>query len=367
MYYKIFSTKKRLINPRPSPDKTPALSVGLGIQAHIRKLFKGSLAIRVVTAGSTNACEQELTALGNPFYDVERFGIHFVAFCLALESLSGAPAGEKAGCLRVIFCELERLANHLGDIGAIMTDTGFTFGGSHGARLRETVMQMNERLTGSRFLRGVNTFGGVSKEIAPEMARRMDRELDELRKDFSEVMAVAEESHSLLNRLKNTGILPSSAARDHGVVGVAGRAVGFTADARVDYPYAAYDKFPPEIATEESGDVYARFSVRVREVYSSLDLIKKALLEMPGSGDVHLPRGDHFKKNSYAVGIVEGWRGDIVCLIATDAQGSISRVAVRDPSVLNWTALSYAAVGNIVPDFPLINKSFNLSYSGNDL
>ena len=201
---------------------------------------------------------------------------HSLAFCLALESLSGSPAGEKAGYLRVIFCELERLANHLGDIGAIMTDTGFTFGGSHGARLREMVMQLNERLTGSRFLREVNTFGGVSKEIAPEMAGRLDAELDELRKDFSEVMAVAEESHSLLNRLKNTGILPSRAARDHGVVGVAAKAVGFAADARVDYPYAAYGQLPPDIATEKSGDVYARFSVRVKEVYSSLGLDQKS-------------------------------------------------------------------------------------------
>jgi Ni,Fe-hydrogenase III large subunit/Ni,Fe-hydrogenase III component G len=292
---------------------------------------------------------------------------HSLAFCLAIESLSGIPAGEKAGYLRVIFCELERLANHLGDIGAIMTDTGFTFGGSHGARLREIVMQMSERLTGSRFLRGVNTFGGVSKEITPETAGRIDKELDELRKDFSEVMAVAEKSHSLLNRLKNTGVLPSIAARDHGVVGVAGKAVGFAADARWDYPYAAYDQFPPDIATEESGDVYARFSIRVKEVYSSLDLIKKALRGMPGSSDVHPRRSDCFKKNAYALGIVEGWRGDIVYLIATDDRGSISRVAVRDPSFLNWTALSYAAVGNIVPDFPLINKSFNLSYSGNDL
>ncbi len=292
---------------------------------------------------------------------------HSLAFCLALESLSGVPAGEKTGYLRAIFCELERLANHLGDIGAIMTDTGFTFGGSHGARLREMVMQMNERLTGSRFLRGVNTFGGVSREIAPEMAGRLDMDLDELRKDFSEVMAIAEDSHSLLNRLKNTGILALISARDHGVVGVAGKAVGLAADARVDYPYAAYDKLPPDIAMEESGDVYARFAVRVKEVYSSLDLIKKALRGMPGSSDVHPQRNEHFKKNAYAVGIVEGWRGDIVYLIATDNQGSISRVAVRDPSFLNWTALGYAAVGNIVPDFPLINKSFNLSYSGNDL
>ena len=200
--------------------------------------------------------------------------------------MSKTPAGEKAGYLRVLFCELERLANHLGDIGAIMTDTGFNFGGAHGARLREMVMQMNERLAGSRFLRGVNRLGGgVAKEITPEMAGRIDGELAALRDDFSEVIAVAENSHSLLNRLKNTGILPATTARDHGVIGVAGKAVGFAADARVDYPYAAYDKLVPEIATEEGGDVYARFTVRVREVYSSIDLIQRALRCLPPSDD----------------------------------------------------------------------------------
>jgi Ni,Fe-hydrogenase III large subunit len=293
---------------------------------------------------------------------------HSLAFCLALESLSGTRTGETTGWLRVIFCELERLANHLGDIGAIMTDTGFNFGGAHGARLREMVMQMNERLTGSRFLRGVNTIGGViAKAITSEIAACLDAELEGLRKDFSEVMDVALESNSLLNRLKNTGVLDARTARDHGVIGVAGKAVGFFADARVDYPYAAYDKLPFEVATEHGGDVYARFAVRVKEVDSSIGLIQRALRNLPPQGDVNMPCAHDLKKNAYAVGIVEGWRGDIVTLIATDAHGDISRVSVRDPSFLNWTALGYAAVGNVVPDFPLINKSFNLSYSGNDL
>jgi len=293
---------------------------------------------------------------------------HSLAFCLALESLYDTPAGEKASWLRVIFCELERLANHLGDIGAIMTDTGFNFGGAHGARLREIVMQMNERLTGSRFLRGVNAIGGVvCKEITPEIAARLDAELEGLRKDFSEVMDVALESNSLLNRLKNTGILDAHTARDHGVIGVAGKAVGFSSDARVDYPYGAYDKLPLDVATENGGDVYARFTVRVKEVYSSFGLIRRALRNLPPQGDVNVPCAHELRKDAYAVGIVEGWRGDVVFLVATDNHGDISRVAVRDPSFLNWTALGYAAVGNVVPDFPLINKSFNLSYSGNDL
>ena len=292
---------------------------------------------------------------------------HSLAFCLALESLCGITASEKTNYLRVIFCELERIANHLGDIGAIMTDTGFNFGGAQGARLREMVMQINERLTGSRFLRGVNIPGGVSRDIMPDAAEGLSNELDRLAEDFSEVMAVAEGSHSLLNRLKDTGILAHRTARDHGVIGVAGKATGFAADARADYPYAAYDKLTFDIATEKSGDVYARFHVRVKEVYSSFALIKQALENLPSAGGSGAPCVPDFKNNSYALSIVEGWRGDIVYLVATDRHGNISRVDVRDPSFLNWTVLGHAGRGNMVPDFPLINKSFNLSYSGNDL
>ena len=292
---------------------------------------------------------------------------HALAFCLALESLAGVEISQKANYLRVIFSELERLANHLGDIGAIMTDTGFNFGGAHGARLRETVMRVNERLTGSRFLRGVNVVGGVAKDIGQEAREELLKEMNRVRKDFSEVMDIAGNSSSLLNRLKNTGILDYQIAKDHGVIGVAGRAVGFAVDARVDYPYAAYDEMGVEIVTENTGDVYARFSVRVKEVYSSVEILKRALRDLPQSGSLDSAQSPIFKKGSYAVGIVEGWRGDIVYLVATDSHGEISRVDVRDPSFLNWTALGYAGQGNMVPDFPLINKSFNLSYSGNDL
>ncbi|MDO8721924.1 MAG: NADH-quinone oxidoreductase subunit C, partial [Syntrophales bacterium] len=292
---------------------------------------------------------------------------HSLAFCLALESLNGTATGERKDYLRVVYSELERLANHLGDIGAIMADTGFNFGGAHGARVREIVMQINKRLTGSRFLRGVNVPGGVTKDIAPETLSLLDKELNELNGDFSEVMTVAEDSNSLLNRLKNTGVLPYGIAKDHGVIGVAGKALGIAADARIDYPYAAYDTLAFDVATEKSGDVYARFYVRVREVYSSIGLIKKALKNLRQTGEISASNTSDFRRNSYAVGIVEGWRGDIVYLVATDSSGNISRVDVRDPSFLNWTVLGHAARGNMVPDFPLINKSFNLSYSGNDL
>jgi len=143
--------------------------------------------------------------------------------------------------------------------------------------------------------------------------------------------------------------------------------VGFQLDARKDYPYAAYGKLEFDIATENDGDVLSRFRVRVKEVTSSIGLIRQALENLPAQCKRTDEANPVFRKSSFAVSIVEGWRGDIVYLVATDTNGKISRVDVRDPSFLNWTALGHAGRGNMVPDFPLINKSFNLSYSGNDL
>jgi Ni,Fe-hydrogenase III large subunit len=259
------------------------------------------------------------------------------------------------------------LANHFGDIGAIMVDTGFNFGGSNGARLREVVMQLNESLTGSRFLRGINVVGGCTRDIDMETARDTIQKLDSLRHDFSEVIHIAENTSSLIERLRDTGKLDAVTARDHGVVGIAGKAIGLSIDARRDYPYAAYGKFIIEPAVEQDGDVYARFFVRVKEVYSSIEILQRSLQDLGAQSSSDISTSIPMAKNSYAIGIVEGWRGDIVYLVATDAKGALSRVDVRDSSFLNWTALGHAGVGNMVPDFPLINKSFNLSYSGNDL
>jgi Ni,Fe-hydrogenase III large subunit/Ni,Fe-hydrogenase III component G len=292
---------------------------------------------------------------------------HSLAFCLALESLSDMAVSARDDYLRVIFAELERLANHLGDIGAIMLDTGYNFGGANSARLREMVLQQNENLTGSRFLRGVTRLGGVNTEVAVDEARGLLAWLDRLLSDFTEVITIAQNSSSLLNRLKNTGILVPQITLDHGIVGVASRAVGFPMDARIDNPYAAYGKIQFDLATEESGDVYARFKVRLKEVYSSIQIMKAALNNLPELAVMKTKGPFEFRKESFALGLVEGWRGEIVYLVKTDGVGAICRVEVRDPSYLNWPVLDYAGRGNVVPDFPLINKSFNLSYSGNDL
>jgi Ni,Fe-hydrogenase III large subunit/Ni,Fe-hydrogenase III component G len=291
---------------------------------------------------------------------------HSLAFCQAVEKLAGMEIPEKAKYLRVVFSELERLANHFNDIGFIMSDTGYSFGGSHGARLREMVMQWNERLTGSRFLRGVNAIGGVTKDIAPDAGKKLLSDLEKLWTDFHQVIEISENSSSLLNRLQGTGKLDARIALDHGVTGLAGRAVGLQHDARIDYPYAAYDRLPFAIALEEEGDVRSRLYVRIKEVYSSMVLLRQSL-EKTAGGEIRVAGEATLKPDSHGIGIAEGWRGDIVYFVVTDSAGVIARVDVRDPSFINWTVLGHAGKDNVIPDFPLINKSFNLSYSGNDL
>ena len=294
---------------------------------------------------------------------------HSLAFCQTIEKLAEINVTKRALYLRTIFAELERLANHFGDIGAIMMDTGFSFGGANGSRLREMIMQINEKLTGSRFLRRVNTIGGVKKDLNNDNKDYLNKILIDISKDFEEVVEIAENSASVLNRLKGTGIISFEIANNLGLVGVAGRAVGIKRDTRIDHPYAAYlEVSMGQIPIEEEGDVNARFQIRLKEIRKSLNIIQESLQKMP-DGEIAISNNVNLimKKSSYDVSMVEGWRGEIVYFVATDSQGNISRVFPRDPSFINWSALGEAGLNNIVPDFPLINKSFNLSYTGNDL
>lgn len=290
---------------------------------------------------------------------------HSLAFCQAMEVLSNKQVPQRAKYLRVVYAELERLANHFNDIGFIMMDTAFTFGGSQGTRLKEVIMQINQRLTGSRFLRGVNVIGGVTADISIQQKEALLTDLYIITKDFTQVIEVANDSTSMINRLQGAGVLAKQIGIDHGIIGVPARAMGLAKDARVDYPYAAYAALKVPVALEHTSDVLARFNVRVEETYTSLRIIKEALEKLP-EGSIVSAQKTTIKKNSKAIGIVEGWRGDIVYVVVSDNQGKIARVVARDPSYLNWSVVPYAVVGNPVPEFPLINKSFNLSYSGDD-
>ena len=290
---------------------------------------------------------------------------HAMAFCQAVESLTAVTIPPRAAYLRVVLLELERLYNHIADVGAICTDTGFAFANAHAMRLREEMLRLNERLVGQRLLRGALTPGGLHCDLSPSQVRDVRGTLARVIADFDEVVDIAINNPSVLDRLHGTGRLTEQTARDMQVAGLAARASGIDADARRDHPFAAYGHLHVRVPVFNSGDVWARMMVRVEEAHEAFNLIARALDVLPEGETAEsigtLPAG------ASALGLVEGWRGPIWHWIVAGKDDSLSRVKVKDPSFANWPALNYAILKNIVPDFPLVNKSFNLSYAGNDL
>lgn len=288
---------------------------------------------------------------------------HSLAYCQALEKLAGCEIPDRAKYLRVILLEMERLYNHIADFGAICNDTGFAVAHAHCFRIRERLLRLNKKLTGSRLLRGSIVPGGVQHNLPAELD--LAAELDAILADFNQVVEISLGNTMLMDRLEGTGRLTTQTARDHGVVGTVARASGIDADVRRDHPFAAYPWLRFNVPVYSSGDVYARTIVRVDEVRESVGLIQQALHDLPHGLIVHpfttLPAW------TPAFSIVEGWRGAIVHWVMADERGNLFRVKVKDPSFVNWPALPFALLKNIVPDFPLCNKSFNQSYSGNDL
>jgi len=291
---------------------------------------------------------------------------HSLAYCQAAETLLHIDVPRRARYLRSLLLELERLHNHLGDVGAICNDTAYALAHAHCSRMKELLLQLNDRLTGSRFLRGTMAIGGVTKVVsAIELSEIVDV-LDGLEKDFAELESIIFANASLTDRLETTGVLTERTGWDHGVVGVVGRASGIDQDVRRDRPFAAYDEVPVTISLYRYGDVRARLRVRMDEIHESIRLIREIRANIP-QGPVAAAAAHRPQPGQWALSAVEGWRGEILYFVMTGEQGSIQRCKVRDPSFVNWPAIQWAVVGNILPDFPLINKSFNLSYAGNDL
>ena len=288
---------------------------------------------------------------------------HSLAFCQALESAAGTEVPERARWLRVILLEMERLYNHVADFGMIANDTGYAVAHSHCFRIRERLLRLNKRLTGNRLLRGGVVPGGVGHDLPAGLD--LPGELQSARRDFDEIVGLALENTLVMDRLEGTGQLSTRIARDHGVLGYVARASGIDADVRRDHPFAAYRDLEVRVPVFESGDVKARTLVRVEEVRESVRLIGEAVARLP-AGPLAAPLGA-LPAFAPAFGLVEGWRGGILHWVMADGAGRLHRVKIMDPSFLNWRPLSYALLKNIVPDFPLCNKSFNQSYSGNDL
>jgi len=290
---------------------------------------------------------------------------HALAFCQAVESLAGVTIPPRAAYLRIVLLELERLYNHIADVGAICTDTGFAVANVHALRLREDILRLNARLVGHRLLRGSLVLGGVARDFGAEQIADARAAIACIIADFDQIVEIATRNGLVLDRLRGTGQLSKQTAREMQVVGVAARASGIDEDARRDHPFAAYAALPPRVIVHTEGDVWARLMVRVEEAREAARLIGSALEALP-SGSLAVPL-DALPEGEGAFGLVEGWRGPIWHWVVGGKNKSLRRVKIKDPSFANWPALNYAILKNIVPDFPLVNKSFNLSYAGNDL
>jgi Ni,Fe-hydrogenase III large subunit/Ni,Fe-hydrogenase III component G len=288
---------------------------------------------------------------------------HAISFSQAIESLADFKIPHRAQLIRVIAAELERLYNHIGDVGNLCAGLGFAVGTSHGARLKEKLMRLNETVSGNRFLRGWVVPGGVTLNLPAAMAIDLVVELAAIEADFIELMALLRENEAFLNRVETTGILPLQAALDLGVVGVAARASGVAEDLRHDHPYACYDELDFRTPVYKDGDVAARLWVRADEIAASIAIIRQAvakLADAPPALCLKLPPITPYKQ---AFGWSESARGANIHWLMTGKDNTVYRCFVRSASYANWPSLTVATPGDIIPDFPLINKSFELCYA----
>ena len=286
-----------------------------------------------------------------------------IAFARAAEEALQIEAPPRAHFLRALMAELERLANHFGDIGAICNDASFSIMHAHCGVLRERVLRAADVCFGHRLMRDRIVPGGILADISPQGIAAIEGLVKEIRLRFPELVSIYDDTASLQDRTVTTGILKPELARQFGAGGYVGRASGRAYDARKAFAYPPYGDLRFEVPVLEEGDVNARIWIRIREVEQSLSLIEQILARLPqGPIGVDVPR-----RAGEGMAVVEGFRGDILVWLRLDEGARIARCHLRDPSWFQWPLLEAVIEGNIVADFPLCNKSFNCSYSGHDL
>jgi Ni,Fe-hydrogenase III large subunit/Ni,Fe-hydrogenase III component G len=290
---------------------------------------------------------------------------HGLAYCMVMESLTGVRVPPRAEVLRGIALELERLANHTGDLGAIAGDVGYLPTASFCGRIRGDFLNMTAVLCGSRFGRGLLTPGGTIFDLTTEQRDDLLKRLADARRDLTNAVELLWSSPSVMGRLEGTGTVSQDAALELGLVGPAARACGIKRDVRHDYPFGIYRMTHLPVATAFHGDVCSRTMIRWQEAQKSMDFIEEQLRQLPGGG--HRTKPAPTSGQRFTVALTEGWRGEICHVAITDDKGCFVRYKVVDPSFHNWQGLAMALRGEQISDFPLCNKSFNLSYCGFDL
>lgn len=290
---------------------------------------------------------------------------HTWAACLAMERAAGIEAPPRALAIRAILAERERIANHLGDIGAICNDVGFAFAHMQCARLREEWQRGNQSAFGHRLLMDRIIPGGVFRDLTFQCGNILLPQCDMLSRELDELLPILDDHPSLEDRLVETGMLHTETARQLGTLGYVGKASGLDYDVRRDHGYAPYDNLTVKSPCLTDGDVAARVLIRAEEIRQSLVLLTTLLGGMP-KGPVATPWPEVITGGE-GLGVVEGWRGEIISFVRFDEAGRVARFFPRDPSWFNWPALEQLIHGNIVADFPVCNKSVNGSYSGQDL
>ncbi|CCQ93003.1 NADH dehydrogenase subunit E [[Clostridium] ultunense Esp] len=286
---------------------------------------------------------------------------HGLAFAQAVERIAGVEVPPRAKALRAIYQELERLYNHIGEVGNLCAGFGLAVGVSHGARLKELLQQLNERLTGHRYIRGAVSLGGVKEDLGSREIRDLHATLPNVREDFSELAELILGHEVAINRMNGTGVLSPQVAQDLEVVGLTARASGRDLDTRRDLPYGFYEGITVKVPLQRTGDVLARLKQRIEEVEVSFSLIEAILTKLP-RGEIRTEIG---RLPSYEAGFgwVESPRGETVHWLMTGPENRVERLRIRSATYSNWPAVPFAVKGNIVPDFPLINKSFELCYA----
>ena len=288
------------------------------------------------------------------------------AYCLAAEKIAKAEVPLRAQHTRIILAELERIISHFGDLSGIAGDTANLFLASQFNMLRIMGYNLAHYLTNTRFLRSTNKLGGVRKDFLKGKESGAVEQLKAIRREIIDTTEIAQNDTMFLDRLEHTGVLYAHTAYDLNATGIAGRASGLDYDVRKNHPYSAYDQFKFAAHHLDCGDVSCRFNVRLSEALSSVNLML-SVIDGLKDGEISVPLPDKLPPYEYAYGITEAARGENMHWLMVGENNTIYRYKVRTPSFCNWTAVPYAVNTNLVPDFPLINKSFNLSYSGNDL